>query len=643
MLISLENVSKSFGEKLILSGLNQTIEDNDRIGLIGANGIGKSTLLNLICGKLTPDHNHDTPGQVHVGTNVNIGLLEQNSGLTAQNTIYQEMRMVFSDLLEIEQQLRSLEKTIANLVVHDDHYANLTEEYSKLSTYFEVREGYQIDVKIKTILNGMGFFDKSYETPINTLSGGEKTRLALAKLLLEEPRLLILDEPTNHLDFRTLMWLEDYLNSYKGGLLVVSHDRYFLDKMVTRIWEIENKKIISYTGNYSKYKELRAERIKREIKEYDIQQNKINSMREYAEKNIVRASTSNMAKSRLHQLEHIEVKERPNETIPTPHFSFQFDRNPVKDLLTVNDLSLQVGMGEDRITLCDQISFDVKRGEKVALIGPNGIGKSTLLKAILGLSQQDGEIRWGGNVKTSYYEQENKTLNPENTALEELWGCFPRMAQYEVRSILGQVLITGDNVFKKIGVLSGGERARVAFAIMMTERANTLILDEPTNHLDLQSKESLEKSLVDFEGSMIIVSHDRYFLNAIPTKIIELSRDGLKVYNGNFDFYLEEVKKQQSLQPVKSTIEENPKEATEKTNFYRSKQERREEAQRKTLLKKLEQTLEELDSEIAQIEVQIASPEVSANYEQLSTLCAELETKKALHEETFLQWAEIAE
>lgn len=640
MLVSLESVSKSFGEKLILEQVSQTIEDRDRIGLIGANGIGKSTLLNLICGRLTPDHSYHDQGQVHIGSNTTIGLLEQNSGLQATNTIHAEMRSVFADLLELEQQMRDLEKQISAGVIHDEQYHKLTEEYSRLTAYFEAKDGYQIDLKIKTILNGMGFLDKSYDTPIQTLSGGEKTRLALAKLLLEEPSLLILDEPTNHLDFKTLMWLEDYLTTYKGGLLVVSHDRYFLDKMVTKIWEIENKRVISYNGNYSKYKVLREERIKRELKEYEIQQNKINSMREYAEKNIVRASTSNMAKSRLHQLEHIEVKEKPNETIPTPHFSFRFDRHPVKDLLTVEDLSLTVGMGEDKKILCDHIRFEVKKGEKVALIGPNGIGKSTLLKALLGISRQEGEIRWGANVKTGYYEQENRTLSPGNTALDEVWGRFPRMAPYEVRSVLGQVLLTGDNVFKKIEVLSGGERAKVAFAILMTEKPNTLLLDEPTNHLDLQSKEALEKSLVEFEGTLIIVSHDRYFLNAIPTKIIEMDDEGLHVYNGNFDFYLEQVKKQEN---IKTETVVQRKATEEKTTFYRSKQERRAEAQRKARIKELEQQLEQLDLEVSELQEKLSSPEVAADYEQLNELCEILEEKKNIHEELFLEWAELSE
>lgn len=633
MLVSLDNVKKSFGDKLILNKLSATIEDNDRIGLVGANGVGKSTMLNIICKKLDCEE-----GSVYVSNGATIGLLEQNSGLIRGNNIYAEMRSVFSELLEIEEKLRILEQNIAKTNEADENYIKLTEEYSKLTTYFEVREGYKIDVKIKTILNGMGFYDKSYDMPIDDLSGGEKTRLALAKLLLEEPSLLILDEPTNHLDFKTLMWLEDYLKSYKGGLLVVSHDRYFLDKMVTKVWEVENKQIISYNGNYTKYKALRKERIKRQLKEYEAQQNKINSMIDYAQKNIVRASTSNMAKSRLHQLEHIEEIEKPNEVIPTPKFKFEFQKRPVNDLLTVKNLKLEVGEDNDKLTLCEDISFDIKRGEKVAIIGPNGIGKSTLLKTILNLIPQNGDVLWGGNVQTSYYEQENLTLNKENTAIEELWSRFPRLPQYTVRGILGQVLITGDNGFKKIGVLSGGERARVALAILMTEHSNTLILDEPTNHLDLQSKEELEKSLIDYEGTLIFVSHDRYFLNTIPTKIIELKRSGLNIYKGNFDFYLE----QQSKLESEILPKETKKPVKEKSN-YRSKKERAEQTKLKNHIKKLEQLIEEADEKISMLEHEIASPDNASDYEELSKLCDELEATKNEHENYFLEWAELSE
>ncbi len=633
MLVSLDNVRKTFGDKLILDKLSATIEDNDRIGLIGANGVGKSTLLNIICKKLDCDE-----GGVYVSSGATIGLLEQNSGLGKGNNIYAEMRSVFAELLSVEENLRVLESKIAHTSQTDENYSKLSEEYSRLTAFFEVREGYQIDVKIKTILNGMGFYDKSYDMLIDDLSGGEKTRLALAKLLLEEPSLLILDEPTNHLDFKTLMWLEDYLKSYKGGLLIVSHDRYFLDKMVTKMWEVENKQIVAYNGNYSKYKVLREERITRLLKEYDAQQNKINSMVDYAQKNIARASTSNMAKSRLHQLEHIERIEKPNEVIPTPTFRFEFERNPVKDLLTVKNLRLEVGEGDDKLVLCENISFDIKRGEKVALIGPNGIGKSTLLKTILNLLTQNGEVYWGANVQTSYYEQENLTLNKENTAIEELWSRFPLLPQYTVRGILGQVLISGDNGFKKIGVLSGGERARVALAILMTEHSNTLILDEPTNHLDLQSKETLEKSLVDFEGTLIFVSHDRYFLNTIPTKIIELKRSGLNIYDGNFDFYLE----QQAKITSEPTSPPAAKQNTEKSN-YRSKQERAEQTKIKSRLKQLEELMQSADEKIALLESEIASPDTASDYAKLAELCDELERTKQEHDSYFCEWAELCE
>ena len=635
MLAALDHITRYFGDTLIFDSVTASIEDGDRIGLIGANGIGKSTLLNVLCGQLAPDE-----GSVSVTNGVHIGFLRQNSGLSRENTVYEEMRSVFRELLEMEERLALLERQIAACTAHDERYRALCEEYSDLSAYFEARDGYHIDVKIRTVLNGMGFEEKNDDLCINALSGGEKTRLALAKLLLEEPELLVLDEPTNHLDFRTLMWLEDYLQGYKGGIVVVSHDRYFLDRMVTKIWELENRKLYTYPGNYTRYKTLRAERIKQEMRAYEAQQNKIASMREYAERNIVRASTSNMAKGRLHQLAHNEVLEPPLERTPVPRFSSTDRRRPVKDLLAVRGLTLWVGEDGNRVRLSGPIDFEVKRGDKVALIGPNGTGKSTLLKTLLGLLPKDGEVIWGGNVQTAFYEQENRQLNPGRTALEELWGQYPLMAEYEIRGLLGQVLIRGEEVYKKIGVLSGGERARTAMALLMLRHANTLILDEPTNHLDLQSKEALEEALREFDGTLIFVSHDRYFLNTIPNRIFELSADGLSQYNGNFDFYLEEKKKrelQQARQAPPAGKAERP------TAYHRSKQERAEQAKRKQRFAKLETMIEETEADIAALEAEIADPDTARDYEKLSALCAALEEKKDRHEEILAEWTELSE
>ncbi|MCI8406484.1 MAG: ABC-F family ATP-binding cassette domain-containing protein [Oscillospiraceae bacterium] len=629
MLASLENVTRYFGDRLILENVSAVVEDADRIGLVGANGIGKSTLLHLLCGKLAPDE-----GSVSLTNDLTVGFLEQNSGLTGSSDIYTEMRGVFKVLLETEQRLREMEAAMSA-----DHGTELDEAYSQLASWFELQGGYEIDVKIKTVLNGMGFEERAWSQEISSLSGGEKTRLALAKLLLEEPGLLILDEPTNHLDFRTLMWLEEYLQGYRGGLLVVSHDRYFLDKMVTKIWEIENKTVVSYKGNYTKYKQLREERITRLEKEYEQTMERIAAMKDFAQRNIVRATTSNMAKSRLHQLEHIEVVEPPSRRIPTPHFRFDFERNPVKDVLSVRNLTLAVGEGADRQILSQHIGFDVRRGEKIALIGPNGVGKSTLLRTLIGQLHARGEVYWGDKVRLSYYEQENRTLHPENTALEEIWGRWPRLAPHEARGILGQVLITGDNAFKEIGILSGGERARVALAVMMQEQGNVLLLDEPTNHLDLQSKEALEKALIEFPGTMIFVSHDRYFLNTIPTKIFELHREGLRIYPGNFDAYLAQQERERQQQAPQA----KPAAPAEGKSSYRSKQERAEQARRRTRLAELERLIGETEERIRALEETLALPETGSDYQRLTDLCAELEEAKTLHETYFSQWAALSE
>lgn len=635
MQVSLENISVSFGENNIISDVNLTIEDNDRIGFIGVNGSGKSTLINVICKHIKPDMCEHAQAVVHHSNQCTIGLLEQNSGLSTGNTIIEEMKLVYTELIDAKKQLDEMHIDMELLDHNSEEYHTMTEKYAKLQTHFEHMDGYNIEVKIKTILNGMGFIDKAFDTPINILSGGEKTRLALAKLLLENPTLLILDEPTNHLDFKTLMWLEEYLLTYKGSILVVSHDRYFLDKMVTKIWELEQKQVHTYKGNYSSYKIQRQQRVEREEKEYKAYVNTVASMTEYVNKNLERASTSNMAKSRRKQLEKLEEKTKPITNLPTPIFRFEYDKNPIKDVLTVEGLTLRVG--EEQKQLCPILNFNVERGDKIALIGENGVGKSTLLKALVGMQQQEGMVRFGANTKVSYYEQENKTLDHNNTPIDELWGRHRLLKQTEIRTILGNVLISGEQVFQRIGTMSGGQRAKVAFSTLILERGNVLILDEPTNHLDLQSKESLEIALNEFDGTLLMVSHDRYFLNKIPSIIFEMTKEGLNIYKGNYDFYMQNR--------VSTTVAKaQPTEKTQtgqKEQFHRSKEQRKKEVARNNQLKQLMERSSVLEKEIEELELEISSNKL--DYQALTEMCETLELKKSENEAVVEEWLELSE
>lgn len=636
MLVSLHDASKGFGEATIFSHLNLTIDENDRIGLIGPNGIGKSTLLHVLCAHLEPDE-----GEVYTKSNLTIGFLAQNAGLDRTGSVWDEMQSVFAPLLETEQQLRMLEQQIA---AEGGESEALSSEYARLSSYFEQNDGYRIDVKIRTVLNGMGF-EGIYDQRIESLSGGEKTRLALAKLLLEQPELLILDEPTNHLDFQTLIWLEEYLESYRGALLVVSHDRYFLDKTVSRIWEMEPKKIHEYRGNYSKYKLLRAERVEREQKAYEQQQEQIAAMKAYAEKNIVRASTSNSAKSRLHQIANMELLEPPYDTVNTPAFRFDFDREPVKEVLMAENITLSVGEGETSRTLCGNLDLTIRRGEKIALIGPNGVGKSTLLKSLLGILPCDGSIRWGRHVTLAYYDQENQNLNPDHTVLEELWSRYPNTPEQRIRTMLGRMCLRGENVYKKVSVVSGGERAKLGFAVMAAQRANTLLFDEPTNHLDLPSKEALEAALCRFEGTLLFVSHDRYFLNAIPTKIIELRPDGLRVYEGNYDFYREAKQREDASCAAQTVQKPNATEepSAAKKNYTKSKQQRAADARRRNRIRELETLIAETESEIERLNADMTNPANAADYALLAEASNALTQRQHEHDGYLEEWLMLQE
>jgi len=543
MLLQVAGISKSFGARPVLTNISFHVLERERIGIVGVNGAGKSTLLAIIAGELAPDS-----GTISRRKGMRIGYLAQNSGLSSERTIGEEMRAVFADLLEMERELREMEVRIADPKEMEDgkRYEELLARYAALSDAFRERGGFGFENRIRSVLHGMGFGEYPPDTPIASLSGGQKTRLALARLLLQEPDLLILDEPTNHLDIETLSWLEDYLRGYPGAILAVSHDRYFLDALADSIIEIERHAAKRYTGNYSRYIELKAAEYESALKAYEKQQEEIARMEDFIRRNIARASTSRRAQSRRKMLERMERIDRPAGDAKRAVFAFEIDRQTGMDVLDVQDLSVRFE-GSER-PLFKNVSFRLTRGETVAIAGPNGIGKSTLLKALLGrIPVESGTIRFGANVKIGYYDQEQANLHPDNTVLDEVWNAFPHLEEVRVRTVLGNFLFSGDDVLKKISTLSGGEKARVALAKLMLERANVLILDEPTNHLDLYSKEVLESALVDFEGTLLFISHDRYFLNKMAERILELTPDGVRVYLGNYDDMLEKKREQEEL------------------------------------------------------------------------------------------------
>ena len=472
MLLNVEHLYKYFNGQALLKDINFTVEDREAVGLIGINGCGKSTLLNIITGSEGYDKTPEGLGSVNIAGKASIGFLRQNSGLNSELTIGEEMKNAFAPLLETLDKMKFLEKKMAD----GGDIDSISHEYAELSSYFEARDGYRIDVKIKQVLNGMGFGSTPTDRVISTLSGGEKTRLALAKLLLEEPNLLILDEPTNHLDFETLMWLEDYLKGYKGAIIIVSHDRYFLNKVCTRICEIEQGRLTSYRGDYSSYLVQKKMNSERQLKEYEAQQKEIAKLEDYVAKNLVRASTSKMAKSRQHMLDRIERIDKPLMYTKPPKIKLEYDIEPTKEIVRVVDCPLVVGEGADKKELIKSLTMNVRRGEHVAIIGANGIGKTSILKLIQGIiPHEGGNISWGGNVKISYFEQEHAILDPHKTVLEEIMDRYPRLSEQQARSVLGAVLLTGENVFKPISVLSGGERAKLCFAIMALNRGNVLV------------------------------------------------------------------------------------------------------------------------------------------------------------------------
>ncbi|OEG00262.1 multidrug ABC transporter ATP-binding protein [Vulcanibacillus modesticaldus] len=630
IILQTQGVTKSFGIDVILTDIDMVIQSTDRIGLVGVNGAGKSTLLKIIAAKILPDS-----GEINIAKDTKIGYLAQDSGLETERSIWEEMRSVFIHLIEQEKYIRSLEDQMATLSYQENNkeYEKLMNEYSKVTEQFKDNGGYSYEAKIRSILHGLGFGDFDlHNQPIYTLSGGQKTRLAMAKLLLEEPNLLILDEPTNYLDVESLRWLEGYLKSYSGAILLVSHDRYFLDTLVNVIYEIEKTKATRYVGNYSQYIKQKAANIEIMLKKYDKQQIEIKKLEDFIQKNIARASTTRRAQSRRKMLEKMELIDRPTSN-RTVSFAFETDFQSGNIVLTVKDLA----MGFDDKSLFQNVSFMVKKQERIALIGPNGIGKSTLFKLIRKKFQpKHGTIEFGSKVKVGYYDQEQEDLHLEKRIIDEVWDDYPELTEKEIRTILGNFLFIGDDVFKKIKDLSGGEKARVSLAKLMLKRANFLLLDEPTNHLDIYSREVLENALIDYPGTILFISHDRYFLNRIATRIIELNATGIINYLGNYDYYLEKKAEQEEASDNSLSLED--KKRKEQLNKERERKKSQRQLRRK--IESLEQEIDKIEKNVAEIESELLQPEVYLDHQLSYSKNEELNQLKSRLELLLVEWEE---
>ncbi|MCU5409062.1 ABC-F family ATP-binding cassette domain-containing protein [Bacillus cereus] len=625
----------------MLANIKLEVQTKDRIALVGRNGAGKSTLLKIIAGELSHDG-----GEIIKPKDVSIGYLAQNTGLETSLTIWDEMLTVFTHLQQMETKLRKLEQEMGKEENFSNEaiYERLLADYDQLQLNYKDQGGYQYEADIRSILSGLGFPVETHQTTISTLSGGQKTRLALGKLLLTKPDLLILDEPTNHLDIETLTWLEQYLQGYPGAILIVSHDRYFLDKLVTQVYEISNKESRRFVGNYSKYLDLKSALYDQEMKRYEKQQDEIAKLEDFVQKNIARASTTKRAQSRRKQLDRMELLTRPLGDSKSASFHFDIEKKSGNDVLQVKDAT--IGYEEDPII--EHVTMRLTRGDSVALVGPNGIGKSTLLKSIVNkLPLLNGNVSFGSNVSVGYYDQEQANLTSSKRVLNELWDEYPLQPEKEIRTILGNFLFTGDDVLKPVSSLSGGQKARLALAKLMMQKSNLLILDEPTNHLDLNSKEILENALIDYPGTLLFVSHDRYFINRVTTTVVELSTEGAQEYLGDYDYYVEkknemieraafeQQEQQENQAPVQKTV------AQEKLNYLEGKERKQLERQRTRKIEELEQNIVNLEEEIATLEDQLCLPEIYADYEKASEITTKKQTLQEQLETCMAEWEEL--
>lgn len=629
MLINLSSVAFSYGDNLIIKDVDFAVNEGERVGLVGENGAGKTTLIKLILGQLTPDY-----GEVIKRNGIKIGYLEQNGGYDSANTVYAEMREVFKEDFAAVEKLAKLSAQLAACEYGGKEYRDLSSKIEAVEKFVASRDSYNADVRIKTVLNGMGF-EKFYDRQIAVMSGGEKTRLKLARLLLESPDLLILDEPTNHLDVKTLYWLEDYLKSFKGAVFVVSHDRYFLDSVIFKTLEIENKRLQVYAGNYSKYKILKRERYERALKEYEKQQEEIKKLQTYVDKNIVRATTAKSAQSRVKQLERMDVLEKPYLPPRPPKFNFTYSQRPAEEVVAIENLNLEIG-GKSLI-LGGQLH--IMRGKKIAIVGENGAGKSTLLKCII--SGDNKAVTVGRQVAFAYYDQEGANLNGENTVLAELWERHVAYSQTEVRASLARCGLYPEDMDKKVKELSGGERAKLALCVFENTLGNVLVLDEPTNHLDLPARESLENALKEFDGTVIFVSHDRYFISALADGVAEIEDKRLSFYEGGYEGYRRE--KQLRQEAILKQKEEQERQAYEsgRRESYRSKKERAAEAQLKAELKSVEGEIAQAEEEEARLNLQLSDPVVAADYKKVAEISNMLNAVRGRLEKLYARYGEL--
>ncbi|MDE4084656.1 ABC-F type ribosomal protection protein [Planococcus maritimus] len=639
IVLQVNQIHKSFGAEEIISGAKLEVQHRDRVALVGRNGAGKSTLLKIIAGEMSYDS-----GDLIMPKDLTIGYLEQQTDLNSDATVWEEMMKIFVHFREQEAKLRHLEAAMADPDVYNDaeRNAKVMQEYDLLQTNFKDAGGYQFEADTRAVLHGMKFYPEDYEKKITSLSGGQKTRLMLAKLLLAKPQLLILDEPTNHLDIETLSWLENYLKNYPGALLIVSHDRYFLDQVVTLVYEVSRKKVRKYTGNYSRYLSEKAKQYELDRKHYEKEQSEKAKLEDYVARNLVRASTTKMAQSRRRVLEKTDWMEAPEGDEKSARFGFDIQKQSGNDVLNVQ--SLAVGYGEHAVS--NNISLKLYRTDSLALVGPNGVGKSTLLKTIMKeLPALAGDIHYGTGIQFGYYDQEQANLKGNKLVLNELWDDYPQVNEKDIRGILGRFLFTGDDVLKPVSTLSGGEKARVALAKLMMQKANVLLLDEPTNHLDLDSKEVLENALIDYPGTLLFVSHDRYFMNRIATKVVELSRDGTTEYLGDYDYYVEKKLETEELAAL-DALEAKAKQPETQISTSTSQIDKEAKKLERQLVRRnteIEQAMESLDEEIAAIEEQLCEPDIFQDHERVMPLQSRLEELKHSHEETMAEWLELQE